>query len=270
MPRALLFALIICGLSFALGDIIAPKAQSLWDRRNVRVVANGTHFVHDGLSLQIQEPGRPIIHEKLTDISQHKRTFPINGWYISLWTFNSYTYYEAQWIVPPIPSYDNGQVLFYFNSLENNPVTDILQPVLQLNNGVAGWTLASWYGVNGVYYESDPFAVSPGDVILGVIALDESTWFIEGYVNGNFETQLQVSSTSVGAQASAQWVNEVYNVDNCASLPSSNSITAGDIFLGVGSSWTEVYPSWEQSIYNLDCSASVSFSSSTATLNWEA
>jgi len=229
------------------------------------MVANGTHFVHDGLSLQIQEAGNPIVHEKLTDITQHKR-LPINGWYISLWTFAAYTYYQAVWTVPPVPSYNNGQVLFYFNSLENNPVTDILQPVLEFNDIITGWSLASWYGVNGNYYYSNPVAVTPGQTIYGIIELSGSTWYILGYVNGNLVTELTVSTSSVGGQASAQWVNEVYNVDTCTSLPSSNTITASDIYLEVGSAGQN--PVWYSSIYSSDCSPSVSATTSTATLNW--
>lgn len=108
--------------------------------------------------------------------------------------------------MPPTPSVSTNNILFYFNSFENNQYNDILQPVLQvyphtsslspllfpsllsfllmfifkLNNGVAGWTLASWYGSGSQFYHSTPAPVNPGDAITGVIELQGSTWNILG------------------------------------------------------------------------------------------
>jgi len=269
-----LLALFVCGLvasALALNHV-APggRNRGLTDRSRVQIVENGTRIVNDGKNIYVKEPSgkmsqSPVHNSSLTE----QKRLPINGWYISLWTYAEYTYYYGVWTVPPIPTYDNGQILFFFNSLENSGGTDILQPVLQLNNGVAGWTLASWYGTpSGEYYESTPVAVSPGEQITGIIYLSGSTWVILGYVNGELETVLEVALSTEGVQYNAEWVLEVYNVDTCTSLPATNEIVESDIILETSAG--QVSPVWYYDIYDSDCSPSVAANSNTAVLYWAA
>jgi len=269
-----LLTLFVCGLvasALALNHV-PPGARSrgLTDRSRVQIVENGTRIVNDGKNIYVKEPSgkmsqSPVHNSSLTE----QKRLPINGWYLSLWTFAEYIYYYGVWTVPPIPAYDNGQILFFFNSLENGGGTDILQPVLQLNNGVAGWTLASWYGTpSGVYYESSPFAVSPGEQITGLIYLSGSTWVILGLLDGAVVTALEVEISTEGTQYNAEWVLEAYNVDNCASLPATNEIVESDIILATSAG--QVAPSWYAEIYDGDCSPTVGANSNTAVLYWAA
>jgi len=252
MSRSILLcALIVCGLASS------TLGASLWRDRSAAIkVANGTHFLHDGKRLIYKEPNGHLEHVTLNPVSKEvKETrLPINGWYDALWTFGTYTTYQAFWEVPPAPTSNTGQILFFFNSFESSAYNDILQPVLQYNNGVAGWTLASWYGdPSGQYYESSPVAVNPGDWIIGIISVSGSTWSINGYVNGYLASTITVSTATVGAtQGNAEWTLEVYNVQTCDGLPPTNGILASTIYLANGAS--EVYPSWSLDTYSTDCS----------------
>jgi len=165
-----------------LGLLAISQAQPVRDRRNAIVVENGTHFIHDGDDLYIKEPSGKITHEKLSNTSSSHKRLPINYWYQSLSTFGAYTDFIANWQVPPTPPTNNGQTLMFFTTIEG--ATDILQPVLQFNNGPRGWTLASWYGVGSNYYESAAVPVNTGDIIQGIVVYSGGTWFIQGFVNG--------------------------------------------------------------------------------------
>src|SRR5208282_1418503 len=64
-------------------------------------------------------------------------------------TNKSYGKIAATWIVPPSPTSDDGQILYFFPGLEDmSNVISIVQPVLQWgNNGIFGgryWLVASW------------------------------------------------------------------------------------------------------------------------------
>jgi len=251
--QRLLFFVLVCSLFVA---SLGLKSSIYRDRLNPIKVANGTHFTRNGNQLTIQEPNRPLVSRNLEvkENTQEKR-LPINGWYTSLWSFDTYTYFFAIWEVPSTPTSNTGQILFYFNSFESTSYNDILQPVLQFNNGVAGWTMASWYGdPSGNYYESTPYSVVPGDYIWGYIALSGSTWYIESWVNGALVTYITVATSDVGAtQGNAQWTNEVYNVESCAGLPPNDAIVATDIWL-YGPSGYVINPTWYAEIYDTaDC-----------------
>jgi len=281
MYRTIFFVLVVClaVCALAAGPVapqrpagpVAPQRPTgprrNLDRTRVTIVENGTHFVRNGDNLIVKQPsGKMSVNEIHRNESLSQKRLPINGWYTSLWTNGPYDLFTAYWEVPPYPATDNGQILFYFNSLENNPVNDILQPVLQLNNGISGWTVAAWYGVGDDYYEANPTAVSPGDYIYGVIILAGGTWYIEANVNGQLANYLTVSTSEVGGQYFAQWANENYNVEDCTYLPPTGGILAGSIYLGYNGN--EQYPSWYPEIYDNSCTPSAYGSTYSAALTW--
>jgi len=264
MYRTILFTLAV----FVALAAASTSYGTLGSRLNPIRVENGTAFVRDDLGVYITEPNTAERFVPTSAHYEHDKRFPDNGWQDSLWTYNNYNYYSAFWTVPNVPTYNSGQILFFFNSLENSAYNDILQPVLQFNNGVAGWTLASWYGVGNTYYESTPVAVNPGDTIQGLIGISGgNTWVIQGFVNGVFKTQLTVAYSTLGAQANAQWALEVYNVQNCASYPPNNILTASNIVLGVNGYVST--PTWYLSTSTSNvCGVSGYGSSNSATLTW--
>jgi len=235
-----------------------------WNRAAVQVVPDGTHIINDGTMLTFKDPNGATSYVQLQKESAlHKRD---SGWIASVWSYANFTDYTATWAVPPIPTSPSGQIIFFFNSFENGAYNDILQPVLQYNNGVAGWTLASWYGAAGKYYESKPVPVSVGDAIHGVITLSGSIWSVLGYVNGVLQTTLTVSIASIGPQANAQFAMEVYGISSCSQYPPSDKLMVSDILLKAGTSI--VVPAWSPSINPNSCKAAAMGTSTTATISW--
>jgi hypothetical protein len=96
----------------------------------------------------------------------------VNGWVESVWATASTSYgkISATWTVPPQPSVNDNQTVFFFPGLEDiNAVQSILQPVLQWY-APGPWAVASWNCcLSGITVESTPVTVSPGDTIVGTI-----------------------------------------------------------------------------------------------------
>ena len=77
---------------------------------------------------------------------------------------------SADWTVPPTPTSNDGQTVYYFPGLQDiNDVVTIIQPVLGWNADYASaWGIASWNCCESrTTYEAPPQRVSPGDTILG-------------------------------------------------------------------------------------------------------
>eukprot|EP00026_Physarum_polycephalum_P005341 Phypoly_transcript_05373.p1 GENE.Phypoly_transcript_05373~~Phypoly_transcript_05373.p1 ORF type:complete len:519 (+),score=74.53 Phypoly_transcript_05373:144-1700(+) len=229
-----------------------------WTRTNPHIVENGTHIEKNGTHLLFSMPSGRVEHHRISDFdsshySSHshaqpsdaaasratKRDSSANGWVSSFWSWGtSYTYFLAQWTVPNAPIHTQTNIVFFFNSFEGKTSdggsgSDILQPVLQYNNGVQGWTLASWYG-SGSYTESTPVAVKPGDTITGVISLDNGVWSVLGYVNGVLTTTLTIAQSAFNngvAQNTAQWALEVYNMPDCTYYPPNDFLSLTDLVL---------------------------------------
>eukprot|EP00026_Physarum_polycephalum_P005793 Phypoly_transcript_05831.p1 GENE.Phypoly_transcript_05831~~Phypoly_transcript_05831.p1 ORF type:complete len:502 (+),score=91.96 Phypoly_transcript_05831:330-1835(+) len=225
-------------------------------RTNPHIVENGTHIEKNGTHISFSMPSGRAEHYYYSEFNTShynpslshasasapaqasKRDSSASGWVSSFWSWGtSYTYFSAQWTVPNAPIKTNKNIVFFFNSLEGKTATgsgsDILQPVLQYNNGVQGWTLASWYG-SGTYTESTPVAVQPGDTITGVMSLDNGVWSVLGYVNGILKTKLTVAQSAFNngdLQNTAQWALEVYNMPDCTYYPPNDFLSMTDIVL---------------------------------------
>jgi len=83
--------------------------------------------------------------------------------------------FSTQWIVPPPPIAEDGQVIFLFNGIQNS--TMIYQPVLQWGVSAAGggnyWAVACWYadGQGGQVFHSDLVRVNTDDLLTGIMTL---------------------------------------------------------------------------------------------------
>jgi len=253
---------------FCFALLVASALAVDWNRANVQIVPNGTHFERNEKGISIKEPSGKTTFRSLPSaehVSSMKRD---SGWIASTWTFDSsYNYYSAVWWVPSTPSNNNGQILFFFNSFENSAFNDILQPVLQFNNGVGGWTFAAWYGAGGSYYEATPYPVSVGQAIQGVIELYQGTWYVTGYINNSPVTQITVSPSAVGAQTSAQFAMEVYSVSSCNMYPSSNYVIVNQITL-YDTNGNFINPSWSSSVNANDCNQNAYGSGSAVEITW--
>jgi len=240
--HTLLCFLVLCNVAFGLVS---------WTRTNPHIVENGTHIEKNGTHLSFSMPSGRVEHHLIADFdTSHyrressssltsKRGSSASGWVSSFWSWGtSYTYFSAQWVVPPPPVHTQSNIVFFFNSFEGKTSdggsgSDILQPVLQYNNGVGGWTLASWYG-SGSYTEATPVAVNQGDTIKGIITLVNGVWNVQGYVNNALRSTLTIAQSAFNGgdvQNTAQWALEVYNMPDCSYYPPNNALTLSGIVL---------------------------------------
>ena len=120
----------------------------------------------------------------------------------------SYGALIATWTVPPKPSTNDGQVLFFFTGFEYyNDVQSILQPVLQWYQGQ--WTLASWNCcLNGIVTNSPYVNVTSDDQIYGSIT----------------------SSCPAGTLSCATWNVLTLDLSTGQSTTLSDTPSAGQIF----------------------------------------
>src|SRR5262245_8619727 len=161
----------------------------------------------------------------------------INGWAIAADDWQSRVWMKslfADWHVPKAPSVYRAQLVYLFPSLEDMPVTRIIQPVLQYGpNGAfggKGWVLASWYvGPNNVSMHSKPIGVKVGDYLSGMMLSSgctshgACTWDISSIdVTRNTSTKVRVKSGNA-FKAINGGVLEVYRVTACSELPASGT-----------------------------------------------
>ncbi|MBO1766110.1 hypothetical protein [Allobranchiibius sp. GilTou38] len=139
------------------------------------------------------------------------------------------------WTVPPEPIAEDGQLLYLFNGLQDSPVTQILQPVLQWGVSPAGggnsWALASWLVVGTNAFRTQTLVtVQPGDVLTGVMKLVSrhttfDFWTCE-FV-GFPDTVLSVNVT--GQLVMPVQTLETYTVAQCRDYPPTLMTSMRDI-----------------------------------------
>ena len=169
----------------------------------------------------------------------------INGWIESAntTTTTSYGALTATWIVPPAPTSNHGQTLYFFPGLEDiDDVVSIIQPVLGWNADFGGaWSIASWNCCpSGITVESSPVRVNPGHEIRGTIrdacsagTLSCSKWEVtsEDVSTGHSTTLSNTPSEGQTFNWAFGGVLEAYNVVQCSDYPSNGSLTFSDIAL---------------------------------------
>jgi hypothetical protein len=144
----------------------------------------------------------------------------------------------ALWRVPPQPTANDGQTLFFFTGFEDiNATQSILQPVLQWYGGQ--WAVASWNCcLNNIVTESPVVNVRSGDEIYSSITstcpqgtLSCSTWNVlsldmstgDSTTLDDTPSEGQVFNWAFGA------VMEPYGVISCDDYPPNRRITFDDV-----------------------------------------
>jgi hypothetical protein len=156
----------------------------------------------------------------------------------SVTTTSSYGWLYGFWNVPPAPTNDDDQTLYFFNGLEevNDATTTILQPVLGWNSYYASaWGIASWNCcVSGKANEATPAKVSSGDLIYGYMfancaagtkicsSWDVITWDL---TNRKFSQLTDTSNYSQTFNWAFGGVLEVYNIIQCGDYPAGPADT---------------------------------------------
>jgi len=84
---------------------------------------------------------------------------------------------STSWVVPPPPSTQSGQLIYFFNGLQDDAGDIILQPVLQWGVSGAGggqyWGAASWHvDASGHAFYTPVTRVSEGGTLTGIMTLE--------------------------------------------------------------------------------------------------
>ena len=140
----------------------------------------------------------------------------------------SYGALVAMWTVPPHPSANDGQVLFFFPGLEDiYNAESILQPVMEWYGGQ--WSIVSWNCcIKGVATNSQSVNVAPGDRIYGSITstcspgtLSCATWNVLSLDMTTGESTILADTLSEGQIFNWAFggVLEPYSVVSCDDYP---------------------------------------------------
>jgi hypothetical protein len=147
----------------------------------------------------------------------------------------SYGALIARWTVPPQPTANDGQVLFFFPGFEDADAVDsILQPVLGWYANPGQWSITSWNCcLNGIVTNSPAVNVSPGDRIYGSITstcvagtLSCATWNVltldlstgDSTILSDTPSDGQIFNWAFGG------VLEVDNIVSCDDFPSNEHL----------------------------------------------
>lgn len=153
------------------------------------------------------------------------------------------TSFTADWVVPPLPRVNRGQVVYFwpgFKSQQPEMGLPVLQPVLQYGQssipfiGKGKWQLQSWF-VDGndskfPVVTAPAITVSPGDKITSFMSQsdDGTTWTVSGTdLTTGQDSTLQVSYTKAGSTDYdyAMLVNENIDVNsNCQRMPDDTDL----------------------------------------------
>ncbi len=145
----------------------------------------------------------------------------------------------ATWTVPPAPTANDGQVLFFFPGLEDidSTSTSILQPVMSWSGGQ--WAITSWNCcLSGITTSSPGVNVNSGDTIYGSITstcpagtVSCATWNVlsvdlttgDNTILGATPSDGQVFNWAFGG------VLEVYYIVSCQDYPPNLGTTFGNL-----------------------------------------
>jgi hypothetical protein len=112
---------------------------------NVHEVPAGGTLMHAGSEIHVLAANGTVVHvaSALTTPNTNTKTARTDstfasGWIAYAWWLNPgltpISSFKTTWAVPAVPATDHGQTLFYFNALQPNASSAILQPVLQVCN----------------------------------------------------------------------------------------------------------------------------------------
>ena len=151
--------------------------------------------------------------------------------YASIHTTANYGQIYSEWDVPPAPTSNDGQTLYFFNGLEQytSDVT-IVQPVLGWNSDYSNaWGIASWNCCKkGTVQEASPASVNSGDHLEGYVfnnctagTTKCGSWdiVINDQQNGNFSELLKTSNFGQTFNWAFGGVLEVYKITKCGDYP---------------------------------------------------
>lgn len=201
----------------------------------------------DGAFL-LQAPQCAYPRRNTRNPSQNPPLPGINGWleYAEVFASGSDYFDElyGEWYVPTLPTAQDGQTIYLFNSIQDYTTYTIIQPVLQYFGGSDGWQMQDYIVIGDTAYTGDAVSVNADDEIYGVQWLQESNeWTIKWQdVTGGTSWWINYTDLS-GDYAPAYWqvanpgVLEVYGVNYCDDLPASSPVEFYDVGIFEGPNW---------------------------------
>jgi hypothetical protein len=267
----------------------------------VHILQDGQHISGKGGRLRIIETATGRVVKDLGPTSKKKRpehlpqaaakpqsrTVPAitdKGWIENSQWHNSgaepIVYFSTTWVVPPVPSSDDDQILFLFNGLQPDDGSHILQPVLQWGaaNGTGKiWSITNWYanGEGGSAITKTPIQVNPGDVLQGLMTLTAYSGSDYSYhcsfvghssvdIDANDVDELTWAFETLEAYGSG---DETKPVPNCADYPATPLTAFYDIEIKTGSSaatGTDATLDWSPVTRFTDCGQQVAIVSNAS------
>ncbi|KAF8310675.1 hypothetical protein DL93DRAFT_2084260 [Clavulina sp. PMI_390] len=236
---------IAVGVCFPFTATAAPTASQVYTPFGLRP-ADSVHQIPDGASIHHVGSDIHILDAKGTLVQKttpsgnftrkpHAANTPAlqDGWVAYAYWMNTgkypINYFDTLWTVPPAPPKSDGQTIFLFNSIEPSSGDAILQPVLQWGVSAAGggpyWSIANWWGINGVFHFTPLVKVQPGRVLQGIMILTGtagSTYNYVSYFNG-IGAKLIVN----GVPEQLKWATEtleVYSLQSKSDLPTGQTL----------------------------------------------
>ena len=224
-------------------DFIPVPGGQMRHRSCIHEVASGTriHEADDGM-MTVTEPGKPprILPTCNTTTGLVGRAMRGSAW--KTWAqlkpgdATSVTALSNQWKVPPNPTKNNNQVLYYWNGVEDGGSsggTGVLQPVLQFGQSTPNaWGIKSWYVGSGGTVTSPVVKLKTGDIVTGKMAQQlDGSWICIGvaeFNSGNWSKASTLHYTGTNEKKftyAYTAVLEAYHVYTDASeYPSSGSV----------------------------------------------
>ncbi|KAJ7614898.1 hypothetical protein FB45DRAFT_1064530 [Roridomyces roridus] len=206
------------------------------------LVPSGSRITHVGDEIHVLDPDGTTVHptpqiSSRTPISSRQEEsgyIAFAFWASPDQTSNVIASFNTTWTVPPDPETSNGQLVYYFNSINQQAgASTIIQPVLQWGVSPAGggdyWSVASWYLFNGSEIEcfTTPVRVNAGDVLHANIELTSTTAGTAYNYTVEFSnvpgTTLHVEN-AVEAYTAALETLEAYGVTSASDYPTGTTV----------------------------------------------
>jgi len=156
------------------------------------------------------------------------------------------TSFTADWVVPPLPRSNDGQVVYFWPGFKSNQPEmglPVLQPVLQFGEYGESWQLQSWfvdaYDPKYPVVTAPAIPVKPGDKLTSFMRLseDRQTWTVSvTNLNSGEESTLHIKYAKAGNTDYdyAMLVNENINVNSqCSRMPDDSVQPGAVVFTNV-------------------------------------
>ncbi|KAJ6565883.1 hypothetical protein DFH09DRAFT_1314665 [Mycena vulgaris] len=193
---------------------------------NFKQVPVGGRLAHVGSNIHLFDANDTLVHVAAPVRTASKTSAALvpeeTGWV----TFASWTERRE------VPSTDNGQTIFLFNSIEPASFDGIMQPVLQYGPSAAGggsfWAAATWYLVGDQTFFSQLVPVDVGQPLNGIISLVSSDNSTFNYVS-QF-TNIPGTAIQIDGGEQLTWATETleaYAVSSASDYPAGATVFSG-------------------------------------------